>query len=165
MFGEKKNRKTLHGELGWIMTGLLEAIAWDSMTKSEKTVNKNSFKLFHDCFRCDSLLSALYRYFVLADRILRSYGCNPQCDPVLPKSMHNHHLWKSWDSIVDAALTKLQNNLIRDPLIDANRQSYFSAKIKDTRFQFYDQSLRSFENWINSKTRFNFKLLIKFLLL
>ena len=80
------------------MTGLLEAIAWDSMTKSERTgrnSSKNSFKLFHDCFRCDSLLSALYRYFVLADRILRSYGCNPQSDPALPKSMHNHHLWKS----------------------------------------------------------------------
>ena len=72
-----KFRKTLHGELGWISTGLFEAIAWDSLMKSEKSTVE-SFKLFHDCFRCDSLLSALYRSFVLADRILRSYGCNPQ---------------------------------------------------------------------------------------
>lgn len=69
--------------------------------------------------------------------------------------MHNHHLWKMWDSTVDGALTKLQNNLIPDPLMDANKQSYFSSKIKDTRFQFYDQCLNSFENWIKSNFFWN----------
>ena len=98
MFGEKKDRKTLHGQLGWIMAGLVEAIAWDSLTKDEShqsgTVGYNSyhqnagqnqaaktrqtFKLFHDQFRGDMLLSSLYKNFVLADRVMRSYGCNPQ---------------------------------------------------------------------------------------
>ena len=38
-----KFRKTLHGELGWISTGLFEAIAWDSLMKSEKSTVE-SFK-------------------------------------------------------------------------------------------------------------------------
>lgn len=65
------------------MTGLLESIAWDSMAKTESS--RKAFKLFHDGFRCDSLLSGLYRNFLIADRIMRSYGCNPECSPELPK--------------------------------------------------------------------------------
>lgn len=147
-FGEKKDRKTLHGELGWIMTGLLEAIAWDSMAKNEPKSCRKAFKLFHDGFRCDSLLSALYRNFLIADRIMRSYGCNPECSPPLPKNMHTHPMWKLWDSTVDRALTQLQKNLKPDPLADVQCQSCFLPSLKETHLEFYDQCLNSFENLI-----------------
>ena len=48
---------------------------------------------------------------------------------------------------MDQALIKLQKNLVRDPLLDS--APHFRPEMKETRFEFYDQFLRSFENWLN----------------
>ena len=52
--------------------------------------------------------SGLFHNFILATRIMRSYGCNPVCYPELPHTTHNHPLWRSWDAIVDETLIKLE---------------------------------------------------------
>ena len=57
-------RKTLHGELGWISTGLFEAIAWDSLMKSEKsTVESFKESLIK---RIDQKFKLLYMHLLLS---------------------------------------------------------------------------------------------------
>ena len=83
------------------------------------------------------------------------YSNFQQCDPPLPKSMHNHSLWKNWDTIIDTALTKLQEFYIISQQHGPNgiRPEIELIERNKTigRFDFYNQWLRSFENWLNSE--------------
>lgn len=51
-------------------------------------------------------VAALFRNFLLAQRIMPVYGCNPQSYPELPDT-RRHPLWESWDLAVDMALAQL----------------------------------------------------------
>ena len=76
-----------------------------------------------------------------------------KCDPPLPKSMHNHSLWKNWDTIIDTALTKLQDYYMftQQHGLNGPRPEIELIERNKTvgRFDFYNQWLRSFENWLN----------------
>ncbi|CAN0425860.1 unnamed protein product, partial [Hapterophycus canaliculatus] len=60
--GTVGDRLTPLGELEWIFTAVMDAIAWSSLP----------LPLFQKLFRRDLLVAKLFRNFLLADRILRS---------------------------------------------------------------------------------------------
>ena len=67
--------------------------------------------LFQKLFRQDLLVASLFRNFLLAERIMRSYKCTPECHPPLPPT-HHHLMWQAWDLALDhiiAQLPALQN--------------------------------------------------------
>lgn len=88
------------GELNWIFTAITDTIAWNTLPRD----------LFQKLFRQDLLVASLFRNFLLADRIMRSYDCTPISQPSLP-SMQEHGMWKAWDLAVDMALSQLSNIL------------------------------------------------------
>lgn len=59
--GSLGNRLTPLGELEWIFTAIMDAIAWSTLP----------LPLFQKLFRGDLLVAKLFRNFLLADRILR----------------------------------------------------------------------------------------------
>lgn len=94
--GKLNDRRTPLGELNWIFTAITDTIAWNSL----------SHELFQKLFRQDLMVAALFRNFLLAERIMRHYGCHPLSMPVLPKTFQ-HPMWEAWDLAVDVCLTQL----------------------------------------------------------
>ncbi|KAI0602730.1 raptor N-terminal caspase like domain-containing protein [Biscogniauxia sp. FL1348] len=94
--GRLQERRTPLGELNWIFTAITDTIAWTSLPR----------QLFRKFFRQDLMVAALFRNFILAQRIMTVYGCHPQSYPELPDT-HQHPLWESWDLAVDLALAQL----------------------------------------------------------
>ena len=80
--GTVTDRKSMLGELNWIFTAVTDTIAWNSLPKD----------LFQRLFRQDLLVASLFRNFLLAERIMRSYGCHVCSRPSLPP-MFEHRLW------------------------------------------------------------------------
>lgn len=98
--GRLNDRRTMLGELNWIFTAITDTIAWNTMPR----------ELFQKLFRQDLLVASLFRNYLLADRIMRSYDCTPITCPELP-SAHRHPMWSAWDLCVDLALQQLPNML------------------------------------------------------
>lgn len=48
--------------------------------------------LFQRLFRQDLLVASLFRNFLLAERIMRSYNCTPISSPKLPPT-YQHPMW------------------------------------------------------------------------
>ena len=94
--GRLNDRKSALGELSWIFTAVTDTIAWNTLPPA----------LFQRLFRHDLVVAALFRGFLLAQRIMRYYDCTPMSVPVLP-STHDHPLWASWDLAVDRCLNQL----------------------------------------------------------
>ncbi|KAI1181132.1 raptor N-terminal caspase like domain-containing protein [Nemania sp. FL0916] len=94
--GRLQERRTPLGELNWIFTAITDSIAWTTLPR----------QLFRKFFRQDLMVAALFRNFILAQRIMMVYGCHPQSYPSLPDT-HQHPLWESWDLAVDLALAQL----------------------------------------------------------
>jgi regulatory associated protein of mTOR len=94
--GRLQERRTPLGELNWIFTAITDTIAWTTLPRA----------LFRKFFRQDLMVAALFRNFLLAQRIMSVYGCHPQSFPELPDT-HQHPLWESWDLAVDMALAQL----------------------------------------------------------
>ena len=80
--GTVTDRKSMLGELNWIFTAVTDTIAWNSLPK----------EIFQRLFRQDLLVASLFRNFLLAERIMRSYGCHVCSRPALPP-MFEHRLW------------------------------------------------------------------------
>ncbi|KAL2019584.1 hypothetical protein VTK56DRAFT_9481 [Thermocarpiscus australiensis] len=94
--GRLQERRTPLGELNWIFTAITDTIAWTTLPRP----------LFRKFFRQDLMVAALFRNFLLAQRIMPVYGCHPQSYPELPDT-RRHPLWDSWDHAVDMALAQL----------------------------------------------------------
>jgi regulator-associated protein of mTOR len=94
--GKFTDRKTPLGELNWIFTAITDTIAWTVLPR----------EMFQKLFRQDLLLASLFRNFLLAERVMRSFNCTPISYPKLP-STADHPLWQSWDHAVDMCLCQL----------------------------------------------------------
>lgn len=82
--GKVSERRTPLGELNWIFTAITDTIAWNCLGKP----------LFKKLFRQDLMVAALFRNFLLAQRVMRIYHCRPQSYPEIPDT-YNHPLWQS----------------------------------------------------------------------
>ncbi|KAL8413347.1 hypothetical protein RB594_004823 [Gaeumannomyces avenae] len=94
--GRLQERRTPLGELNWIFTAITDTIAWTTLPRH----------LFRKFFRQDLMVAALFRNFLLAQRVMSVYGCHPESFPELPDT-RQHPLWQSWDLAVDQALAQL----------------------------------------------------------
>uniref|UniRef100_A0A4W2FV34 Regulatory associated protein of MTOR complex 1 n=1 Tax=Bos indicus x Bos taurus TaxID=30522 RepID=A0A4W2FV34_BOBOX len=94
--GRLNDRRTPLGELNWIFTAITDTIAWNVLPRD----------LFQKLFRQDLLVASLFRNFLLAERIMRSYNCTPVSSPRLPAT-YMHAMWQAWDLAVDICLSQL----------------------------------------------------------
>nr|XP_023507607.1 regulatory-associated protein of mTOR isoform X12 [Equus caballus] len=94
--GRLNDRRTPLGELNWIFTAITDTIAWNVLPRD----------LFQKLFRQDLLVASLFRNFLLAERIMRSYSCTPVSSPRLPPT-YMHAMWQAWDLAVDICLSQL----------------------------------------------------------
>ena len=134
--GDLKDRRTPLGELNWIFTAVTDTIAWSSFPR----------EIFNRLFRQDLLVAALFRNFLLAQRIMTTYHCTPMSIPELP-STHNHPLWDSWDLAVDACLAQLPDLLD----LEAQREAGLSSLPPLSTYRpsnFFAQHLQAFEVWL-----------------
>lgn len=96
--GRASERRTPLGELNWIFTAVTDTIAW--------CVLQDQPELFKRLFRQDLMVASMFRNFLLAERIMRSYQCTPMSTPKLPET-HDHPMWQAWDLAVDMCLFQL----------------------------------------------------------
>ncbi|ORX40214.1 raptor N-terminal caspase like domain-domain-containing protein [Kockovaella imperatae] len=134
--GDLKDRRTPLGELNWIFTAVTDTIAWSSFPR----------EVFNRLFRQDLLVAALFRNFLLAQRIMTSYHCTPMSIPELP-STHNHPLWHSWDLAVDECLAQLPDLL--DLEVAREKGQITISPLSTYRpSTFFAQHLQAFEVWL-----------------
>lgn len=136
------DRRTPLGELNWIFTSITDTIAWSVLPRS----------LFKLLFRQDLMVAALFRNFLLAERILRSYHCTPVSHPALP-STHHHPLWNAWDLAVDMCLAQLPKLLDSEGARsnDDSVSKYASSGDGNFEYQpslFFAEQLTAFEVWL-----------------
>jgi len=128
--GKQTDRKTLLGELNWIFTAITDTIAWNVLPRP----------LFQKLFRQDLLVASLFRNFLLAERIMRAFGCMPLSCPALPPT-HQHPMWHAWDLAAETCLAQLPGLLSGDPSIDYRPSSFFT------------EQLTAFEVWLEHGSR------------
>ncbi|EEB06468.2 WD repeat protein [Schizosaccharomyces japonicus yFS275] len=127
--GRLQDRRTPLGELNWIFTAITDTIAWNTFPKH----------LFRRLFRQDLMVAALFRNFLLAQRIMRVHNCHPQSSPELP-STYNHPMWNSWDLAIDNCLSQLP------ALLDAESKGLPYEYVHST---FFSEQLTAFEVWLS----------------
>ena len=94
--GKHSDRTTPKGYLQWVFQAVTDAIAWSILP----------LPVFRKLFRRDIFLAGLFRGFLLANRIMRQYNCQPISVPEIP-SAHDHPMWDSWDLAIDQCLSQL----------------------------------------------------------
>jgi len=126
--GKVSERRTPIGELNWIFTAITDTIAWNSLSKP----------LFKKLFRQDLMVAALFRNYLLAQRIMRVYHCHPISHPEIPQT-HNHPLWRSWDLAVELILAQL-------PDLQAEARGERDYVYKHS--EFFSEQLTAFEVYL-----------------
>lgn len=126
--GQLSDRRTMLGELNWILTAIVDSIAWDILPK----------ETFQKMFRQDLLVSLLSRHFILAQRIMSSYDCTPVSSPEIPPAP-KHPMWAVWDYVLDQCLAQL-------PSINENLTHYVHSS-------FFTEQLTAFQNWLSFGAR------------
>lgn len=111
------------GELNWIFTAITDTIAWNTLPRD----------LFQKLFRQDLLVASLFRNFLLAERVLRSYDCTPVSHPALPPT-YQHPMWQAWDLALDLSLTQL-------PGVLAKEETF-------VHLPFFEEQLTAFQVWL-----------------
>ncbi|CAM9711010.1 unnamed protein product, partial [Ectocarpus fasciculatus] len=144
--GSLGNRLTPLGELEWIFTAIMDAIAWSTLP----------LPLFQKLFRGDLLVAKLFRNFLLADRILRNLNCTPVTHPAMPMTCH-HPLWQSWDLVAEQQLGRLFSSTRMGPSKGLGKPGKASKASKsktpqdlvaDRQDDFFQARLRSFQVWL-----------------
>lgn len=125
--GQLNDRRTMLGELNWIFTAITDTIAWNTLSRD----------LFQKLFRQDLLVASLFRNYLLAERILRSYDCVPVSNPSLPPSFR-HPMWAAWDLALDSALSQLPDIVERNVTFEHSK--FFEAQL--TAFQVWLEGSR-----------------------
>ncbi|XP_041364724.1 regulatory-associated protein of mTOR-like isoform X2 [Gigantopelta aegis] len=122
--GQLNDRRTLLGELNWIFTAITDTIAWNILPR----------ELFQKLFRQDLLVASLFRNFLLAERIMRSYNCTPTSCPKLPPT-YQHPMWQAWDLALDLCLRQI-------PDVNDDDNATFEHS------PFFAEQLTAFEVWL-----------------
>lgn len=128
--GKLNDRKTPLGELNWIFTAITDTIAWNTLPR----------ELFQKLFRQDLLVASLFRNFLLAERIMRSYNCTPESHPILPPT-YQHPLWYAWDLAVDHIMSQIPQLL--------NKTAEYNPST------FFPEQLNAFQVWLISAPDIN----------
>ncbi|KAL7812884.1 raptor N-terminal caspase like domain-containing protein [Trichoderma aethiopicum] len=126
--GRLQERRTPLGELNWIFTAITDSIAWTTLPRD----------LFRKFFRQDLMVAALFRNFLLAQRIMMVYGCHPQSYPALPDT-HQHPLWATWDLAVDMALAQL-------PMLERKESEGIDYEYQNS--SFFTEQLTAFDVYL-----------------
>lgn len=125
--GRLQERRSPLGELNWIFTAITDTIAWNILPRP----------LFKKLFRQDLMVAALFRNFLLSERIMRANGCRPMSMPKLPET-HNHSLWQAWDLAVEMVLAQLPAMLANEdggPPYEYQHSNFFTEQL--TAFEVY----------------------------
>ena len=73
----------------FLISELFQMLSWQmTMTICVFLISE----LFQKLFRQDLLVASLFRNYLLAERIMRSYNCTPISSPVLPPT-YQHPMW------------------------------------------------------------------------
>ncbi|KID72660.1 Target of rapamycin complex 1 subunit mip1 [Metarhizium brunneum] len=126
--GRLQERRTPLGELNWIFTAITDSIAWTTLPRD----------LFRKFFRQDLMVAALFRNFLLAQRVMTVYGCHPQSYPALPDT-HQHPLWETWDLAVDMALAQL-------PMLERKESESIEYEYQNSTF--FTEQLTAFDVYL-----------------
>ena len=125
--GRLQERRTPLGELNWIFTAITDTIAWNILPRA----------LFRKLFRQDLMVAALFRNYLLSERIMRANNCHPTTQPALPET-HNHPLWQAWDFAIEMVLAQLPALVASEeggPRYDYIHSTFFSEQL--TAFEVY----------------------------
>eukprot|EP01039_Chlorochromonas_danica_P010249 gene10249-11344_t len=136
--GKDNDRKSPRGELNWILTAITDTIAWNTLPA----------KMFKRMFRHDLLVASLFRNFLMAKRIMKSFNCTPQSYPPLPDST-THSLWQAWDMALGSFLTQ-QISLQKGSsmTLPANNMAFNMP----SNLSFFTDQLSAFEMWLDFGT-------------
>ncbi|CAO3644478.1 unnamed protein product [Mucor hiemalis] len=129
--GRSTERRTPLGELNWIFTAVTDTIAW--------CVLQDDPELFKRLFRQDLTVASMFRNYLLAERIMRSYQCTPMSTPKLPET-HDHPMWQAWDLAVDMCLFQL-------PALKAAENGGPAYEYQSSTF--FSEQLTAFEVWLS----------------
>lgn len=125
--GRIAERRSPLGELNWIFTAITDTIAWNLLPRTT----------FKKLFRQDLMVAALFRNFLLSERIMRANGCHPMSVPALPETQ-NHPLWQAWDLTIEMALAQLPAMIAAEeggPPYEYKHSDFFTEQL--TAFEVY----------------------------
>eukprot|EP01031_Cornospumella_fuschlensis_P030298 gene30298-36610_t len=158
--GKDNERKSPRGELNWILTAITDTIAWHTLPA----------KMFKKMFRHDLLVASLFRNFLMAKRIMKSFQCTPQSYPSLPDST-THPLWEAWDMSLSSFLSyyaAMQRGTsmvlpLNNMGLNSNTQTHMphphqvpivpSSVSHYSNLQFFNDQLNAFEMWLDFAQR------------
>jgi regulator-associated protein of mTOR len=137
--GRQQERRTPLGELTWIFTAITDTIAWNLLPR----------KLFKRLFRQDLMVAAKFRNFLLAQRIMRAFGCHPESYPAIP-STHEHPLWRSWDLAIELVLAQLQTEEMKVAIQQKDEKLIEEIYVSS---DFFRDQLTAFEVYLDHGAR------------